>query len=120
MRKYLIGLCLPSIIGLCVILWPRPAQAEALEMPHHEQVINDLFDQVLNSETLTQELLDTHLELYNFVMDHKDCLTCKVTALMALRQHDGNWADTLGECVDDNELDSCIVEVLFNAECQRD
>ena len=119
MRKYLIGLLLPTVIGLCVFLWPRPVQAEPTEQPHHEQVINNLFDQVVNSETLTQELYDTHLELYNFVMDHQHCLTCKATALLALRQHDGNWADTLGECVDDNELDSCIVEVLYDAECEK-
>ena len=120
MRKFLIALTLPTILGLAVFFYPRPAQAEPVEVPHHEQVVNDLFDQVLHSETLSQELLETHLELYNFVMDHKDCLTCKVMALIALRQHDGNWADTLGECVDDQELDSCIVEVMLDAECTRE
>lgn len=119
MKKVLIALFLPSVIGLAVFLWPRPVKAEPVKEVYHEKVINGLFDLVVESEPLSQELLNTHLELYNFVMEHKDCLTCKAMALLALRQNDDSWADTLGECIDDNELDSCIVEVLFDAECER-
>lgn len=118
MKKFVLSIILIPLLALATFCWPRPVHAQP-ERPYHEKVINDLFDQVINSETLTQELYETHLELYNLVMDHKDCLSCKAIALMALRQHDGNWADTLGECIDDNELDSCIVEVLFDAECEK-
>lgn len=107
------------MIGLAVFLWPRPVKTEPIEEVYHEKVINGLFDLVVESEPLSQELLNANPKLYNFVMEHKDCLTCKAIALLALRQNDDSWADTLGEYIDDNELDSCIVKVLFDAECEK-
>ena len=83
-----------------------------------EQTIEELWSHVMNSEILQQELVDAHLELSNLALGN-DCITCHAIALMALREYDGNWADTLGEFSEADDLDSCLIEVLFDAECTR-
>ena len=120
MKKYLLALTLPTIIGLAVIFFPRPSAAAVYHPVPHEQVIHDLADLVRNSETLSQELRDTHMEIASMVLDeHSDCLVCWAAALLMLRSNDENWADTLGECIDDDELDRCISEVLYDSECKH-
>ena len=120
MKKVLIALALPTILGCAVLLWPRPVKAESVQDIKHEQVIRGLFEQVRQSETLTQELIDTHMEIaYMALRPDNECLVCQAMALLVLRGNDDNWADTLGECVDDDELDMAIADVLYDSECKH-
>lgn len=116
MKKYIIMLCIPIILGISAIAFPRPPHE--WHRPYHEQVVFDLYSQVKESETLTQELKETWPELWHqLVCGHAQyCVLCQADILLALRSNDQLWADTLGECVDDDELDLCIAEIILDAE----
>lgn len=121
MKKVLLAFLLPSIIGCAVFFFPRPTKAEPVAiMPYSEHVVRDMFDLVRQSETLSAELFQASPEIARAALkESPDCLVCQAAALLRLRSYDENWADTIGECVDDDELDFCISNVLYNS-CHSD
>lgn len=115
MKKYLISLALPIILGVAVLALPRPT--EECDRPFHEQVIIELWSCVEQAPQLCDELRLANPRIADAVFgDSKDCLVCQAAALIALRDYDGNWADTIGEMPYADALDSCAVEVIADAD----
>lgn len=116
MKKVLIALALPAIIGLAVFFYPRPVAAEP-QQPYHERVVNDLWQELIQAPQLVQELYVANPAVARAALvESPDCLVCKAIALMALRQYDGNWADTLGESAFADDLDQCVITIIYEAE----
>jgi hypothetical protein len=117
MKKYIISMAIPIILGCAVIFWPRPIKAEpAPIVSYSEEVITEIFDLVSQSENLRDELYKASPEIAEAALvESPNCLVCKAAALLRLRSYDENWADTLGECIDDDELDFCISYTLYSA-----
>ena len=115
MKKYLISLALPTILGVAVLAFPRPA--EESERPFHEEVISELWKCVAEAPQLCDELRLANPRIAEAVFGNsKNCLVCQAAALIALRDYDGNWADTIGEMPYADALDSCAVEVIADAD----
>jgi len=115
MKKYVTAVALPIILGVVVFAFPRPA--EESEKPFHEEVISELWKCVEQAPQLCDELRLANPRIADAVFgDSKDCLVCQAAALIALRDYDGNWADTIGEMPYADCLDSCAVEVIADAD----
>lgn len=121
MKRYILTIALIVAIGCTVLFFPRPTKAEPVAiMPYSEHVVRDMFDLVRQSETLRAELFQASPEIARAALkESPNCLVCQAAALLRLRSYDENWADTIGECVDDDELDFCISNVLYNS-CHSD
>lgn len=119
MKKFLLGITLPTIIGVCVLLWPRPTAADinCSALPAHEQIVVSAFDLIQHSDELQQELYKANRNVAKSALEESpDCLVCKAAALLALRALDESWADTIGETYDDDELDQAIAQVLWDSD----
>lgn len=121
MKKYFGIIAGILLVGCLSIFWPRPAVAES-KQPYYEKEISYLFDIVKNSEPLKEELIRINPQLAHNVLagDSKDCLVCQAMALLALRNNDDCWADTLGECEYSDDLDNCILMIVLDAEEDKD
>lgn len=116
MKKVLIAITLPIIIGLAVFFFPRPSAAMPVR-PYYEQVITDLWDQVLLADQLQAELYEANANVARAALvDSPNCLVCQAIALMALRDYDKNWADTLGEDPFADDLDQAVIQVVYESE----
>lgn len=114
MKKVLIALTLPTILGIAVWAFPRPTEKPE---PFHEHVIHELWSCVEQAPQLCDELRLANPRIADAVFgENKDCLVCQAAALIALRDYDENWADTIGEMPYADVLDSCAVEVIADAE----
>lgn len=121
MKRCILTVALVVAIGCTVLFFPRPTKAEPMpNMPYSESVVTDMFKLVAQSETLRAELYEANPRIAQAALkDSQDCLVCQAAALLALRGIDESWVDTIGECVDDDELDFCISNVLYNS-CHSD
>ena len=108
MKKYIIRVLIPIVLGCLVMFWPRPAKA-VMPVIHHPEYdeetvqtcadnIWDLFYQLQGCPAMMEEVEANPLlsELYACA-DRQDCINCAALLIFKLWQSSDVWADTLGE-----------------------
>lgn len=119
MKKYLAILLIPVTIGLLVIFFPRPANAEnQLGVLHNggpdEDIMSvcseniwDLFYQLQGCPVMMEEVIENDFMREAYLCASKnDCVNCAAILMFKLQQSSKVWDDTLGE----SETGETVVE----------
>jgi hypothetical protein len=98
----------------------KQQQQNPVDNSYYAHMINRLFEFVEDSDILSEELRAANPEIAKCLLDeHNDCVSCKALALLSIREFDGNWADTLGEFSEADELDEACINVLTEHELNQ-
>lgn len=79
------------------------------------QTINNAWELVEETPSLIIELSAQFPELFrHLTKENPNCTACKAKALLWCMKHSDNWADTVGECLEESELEESIISYYAN------